>query len=431
MRNPRNSTSPPLRRAVAITGAAALAVAAAGCSAPATQGASDTTDAPGVTDDTVTIGTHQPLTGPAAAGFASISAATSAYFAYINDNGGIHGRTIDYIVADDGYNPANTQSVVRGLVQDDDVFAIVNGLGTPTHSSVLDYLDQNGVPDLFVSSGSLAWNQPETYPSTFGFNADYVTEGAALAQYALDAQEGATVCVLGQDDDYGESLLEGVEGVVGADEIGEVQLYSTANEDVTAQVGAMQAAGCDANILATINGFTALAIGTAAQLEYAPTWYVSSSGADHPTLVEYLGEAAPLLEGLVSANYLQNSPSSDWYALFEEVNEEYNDGAPFTGNTTFGMSVAYVFAESLALAGEDLTREGIVEAIESGDLVGNGIAPLTYSSDDHFGNRTVQIAVVEDGVQDFVDRAYEVTDGVATSVDPQPVPLENDGIPAP
>ena len=48
--------------------------------------------------------------------------------------------------------------------------AIVNGLGTPTHSSVLDYLDQNGVPDLFVASGSRSWNQPDKYPGTFGFN---------------------------------------------------------------------------------------------------------------------------------------------------------------------------------------------------------------------------------------------------------------------
>lgn len=425
MRKHRISTSPPTRRALAVVGAGALVAATAACSSPAAQGA------PGVTDDTVTVGSHHPLTGPAAAGFASISAATSAYFEYINDNGGINGRTIEYIVADDGYNPANTQDVVRGLVQEDEVFAVLNGLGTPTHSSVLDYLDQNGVPDLFVASGSLTWNQPGEYPNTFGYNADYVTEGAALAQYALDTQDDPTICLLGQDDDFGESMLEGVEGVVGEGVVASVQEYSTSNESVTAQIGAMQAAGCDANILATINGFTALAVGTAAELGYAPTWYVSTSGADYPTLVEYLGDAAPLLEGLVSLNYLQNSPSSEWYAHFERINEEYNDGAPYTGNTTYGMSVAYVFAEALARAGENPTRESIIEVIESGELVGNGIAPLSYSADDHFGNRTVQIAVVSGGVQDFVEQAYVVSDGTATPVDPDPVPFENEGIPAP
>ena len=256
------------------------ATALSACSTPAAA------EVPGVTDDTVVIGTHQPLTGPAAAGFASISAATAAYFEYVNANGGIHGRSIEYVVKDDGYNPANTQTVVRELVQEDQVFAVVNGLGTPTHSSVLDYLDQNDVPDLFVASGSLTWNQPEEYPNTFGFNADYVTEGAALAQYALDTEPDADVCVLGQDDDFGAGILQGVELALGEGEVATNQTYSTADQDVTAQLGAMKEAGCTHNVLGTINGFTALAVGTAAQMDWFPRWHVSSSGADHPTLVE-------------------------------------------------------------------------------------------------------------------------------------------------
>lgn len=408
----------------AVLGLAAVAALSA-CSTPAAA------EVPGVTDEKVVIGTHQPLTGPAAAGFASISAATAAYFEYVNAHGGIHGREIEYVVKDDGYNPATTQTVVRELVQEDEVFAIVNGLGTPTHSSVLDYLDQNGVPDLFVASGSLTWNQPDEYPNTFGFNADYVTEGAALAQYALDTDPDAVVCVLGQDDDFGAGILQGVELVLGDGEVATNQTYSTADQDVTAQLGAMKEAGCTHNVLGTINGFTALAVGTAAQMEWFPTWHVSSSGADHPTLAEYLGEeGAPALEGLVSVNYLPNSPSSEWYELFSQINEEYNDGAPYTGNTTYGMSVGYQFAEALAAAGENPTRESIVAVVESGELQGNGIAPLTYSADDHFGHRTVRIAVVADGAQDFTDSAYEVSDAGAAPVAPEQAALVNEGIPA-
>jgi hypothetical protein len=200
---------------------------------------------------------------------------------------------------------------------------------------------------------------------------------------------------------------------------------------VTAQLGAMKEAGCTHNVLGTINGFTALAVGTAAQMEWFPKWHVSSSGADYPTLAEYLGEeGTPALEGLVSVNYLPNSPSSEWYELFSQINEEYNDGAPYTGNTTFGMSVGYQFAEALAAAGQDPTRESIVAALESGELGGNGIAPLTYSADDHFAHRTVRIAVVADGVQDFTDHAYEVSETGAAPVEPEQAPLENEGIPA-
>src|SRR5919107_5892747 len=125
MRNPTSTTSPAAVRAAGAATAVLVGLTAAACSTP---GASDTPGAaevPGVTDESVKVGTHQPLTGPAAAGFSSISAATKAYFDYINDNGGIHRRTIEYVIKDDGYNPANTQNVVRELVQEEKVFAVL------------------------------------------------------------------------------------------------------------------------------------------------------------------------------------------------------------------------------------------------------------------------------------------------------------------
>ncbi|MEV0647125.1 ABC transporter substrate-binding protein [Phytomonospora sp. NPDC050363] len=416
----------PLKRTalLAVTGALAVSGLTA-CSTP------DDAEVPGVTKDKVTIGSHQPLTGPAAAGYASISAATNAYFQYVNDNGGVKGRKIEYIVKDDGYNPANTQTVVRQLVGEDKVFAIVNGLGTPTHSTVLDYLSQQNVPDLFVASGSLTWNQPDKYPNTFGFNADYVTEGAALAKYAVEKNPEAKVCVFGQDDDFGEGILSGVESVVGAEGVTSAQTYSTSSEDVTAQIGAMKEAGCEVNILGTINGFTARAIGTAAQLEWFPRWHVSSSGGDYPTLVGYLGEEVgpALLEGMVSANYLPFSPGGEWVTLFTEINTKYNGGAPFTGNTVYGMSVGYLFAEALAAAGQDPTRESLIAALESGSLVGNGIVPLSYSATDHSAFRSVGITLVGKGVQDYEGTTYSVADGAVTPVEAKPAPPVNGGIP--
>ena len=415
------------RRVVALAGASAVLVALAGCSTPA-----PAADTPGVTDDTVTIGTHTPLTGPAAAGYSSISAAASAYFDYVNEEGGVNGRSIEYIVKDDGYNPATTQTVVRELVQEEEVFAIVNGLGTPTHTAVLDYLNQNEVPDLFVASGSTSWNQPEKYPWTFGFNADYVVEGAALAQYAADEYPDKVVCLLGQDDDFGDEMIEGAEIALGADGLTAVERYSVSNQDVTAQIGALQAAGCEINILATINGFTALALGTAAQLGWFPMWFSSSSGADYPTLVGYLGEdlGPKLLQGLVGTNYLPALGSDDeWVSLFREINDEYNDGAPFDGNTIYGMSVAYLFAEALEAAGENPTRESLVDAVRSGDLAGNGILPLSFADDDHAAYLGVGITSVDQGVQDYVGSTYAVDGGSVVAVEPEPVALAGAGVP--
>lgn len=423
----------PLRRprATAATTAAAVAALVAGLAACSTPDA-EAADAPGVTDDSVTIGTHTPLTGPAAAGYSSISAAATAYFEYLNDQGGIHGRTIEYVVKDDGYNPATTSTVVRDLVQNEKVFAIVNGLGTPTHLGVLDYLNEQGVPDLFVASGSASFNQPEAMPWTFGFNTDYVTEGKVLAHYVAEQRPDETYCLLRQDDEFGENLATGIEHGV---ELASVQTYAVSDDNVTAQIGAMQAAGCTVNFLATVNGFTAMAIGTAAQMKYAATWATSSSGGDYPTLVGFLGEdlGPALLEGLISTNYLPFGATDEWVTLFQEINDEYNDGAPFTGNTIYGMSVAYTFAEALLRAGEDPTRDSLVEALRSGEVQGNGILPLAFADDDHSAFHGAGITEVHEGVQAYVDGQVLTTDAADGAVEPfdgDAVALENEGVPS-
>lgn len=415
--------------AAAVT-AAALTLAACGSSGEGSPAAAE--DVPGITDSTVKVGTHQPLTGPAAAGYASISPATKAYFDHVNANGGVHGRTIEYTVKDDGYNPANTQSVVREMVLQDKVFAILGGLGTPPHSSVLDFLNDNEVPDLFVASGSPTFNQPEEYPYTYGFNQDYDAEAKGLAAYVQEEFPDATYCLFGQDDDFGADFKTGLESALGSDGLASSQVYSTANTDVAAQISALQAAGCDVNFLATINGFSAQAIGTAAKLGYFPKWAASSSGGDYNTLASYLGENTDkLLEGFISANYLPSYSDADdeWTAKFKEINEEYNPGADFDGNTIFGMSLGYLFVEALKEAGENPTRESLLEALESGNVKGNGHVPLGFSDGSHAGYTGGMITQVSGGVQSYTGTPYTVDgDSVRAYTDERPAMPEN-GIP--
>ena len=411
------SSQPGLSKYAAVAAAVTASLVLAACGGSGGGESEEAQDVPGITDTTVTVGTHQPLTGPAAAGYASISPATKAYFDYVNANGGVHGRTIEYSVKDDGYNPANTQSVVRELVLQDEVFAILGGLGTPPHSSVLDFLNDNEVPDLFVASGSPTWNQPEKYPYTYGFMQDYDTEAKVLATYVQEEFPDATYCLFGQDDDFGSDFKTGLESALGSDGLASSQVYSTANTDVAAQISAMQAAGCEVNFLASINGFSAQAIGTAAKLGYFPKWAASSAGGDYNTLSSYLGENTDkLLEGFISANYLPSYSDTDdeWTAKFSEINTEYNPGAEFDGNTIFGMSLGYLFVEALKEAGENPTRESLLEALESGNVKGNGHVPLGFSADSHAGYTGGMITLVSGGVQAYTGTPYSV-DGDSVS----------------
>jgi ABC-type branched-subunit amino acid transport system substrate-binding protein len=414
---------------------AAVLLAAAGCtggdgnSSGSSGGSANT---PGVTGTEIVVGTHMPLTGPAAAGYSKIAPASKAYFDFVNANGGVHGRKITYKIMDDGYNPSNTQQVVRELVLQDKVFAILNGLGTPTHTGVLDFLKTNRVPDLFVASGSRSWNQPDKYPGTFGFNPDYTVEGKILATHVKETHAGKKVCFLGQDDDFGRDSLAGIEKILGP--VAAKQSYVTSNPNVGPQMGALKAAGCQVVMLATVPGFTALSIGTAAKIGFKPQFVVSNVGSDPTTLAKTLGAAAPLLEGVVAANYLPlaTDDANPWIQLYKKVNSQYNGNAEFDNNIIYGMSVAYLFVQTLQAAGQDLTREKLIETVEKGGFTGPGLVPLRFSKEDHSGYGGQQLTKLTDGKATYFGTPYQTDDkdGPVAPFQAQAVAPPANGIPA-
>ena len=185
------------RLGVVLTGAAAamsLVVAACGGNSGSSSGALQAS-APGVTTKTITIGSHQPLTGIAAPGYDEIAPASNAYFQYVNAHGGVFGRKIVYKYLNDQYNSSITTTVVRQLILQDHVFAIFNGLGTPTHLAVAGFINSEKVPDLFVASGCACWNNVSTYPETSGWQINYIREGKILEIGRASCRERVLVAV--------------------------------------------------------------------------------------------------------------------------------------------------------------------------------------------------------------------------------------------
>ena len=86
---------------------------------------------PGADDKTIKIGTTAPLSGPVSA-FAQIAKSAEAYFRKVNDEGGVNGRRIQMIIADDAYSPPKTVEQTRRLVESEEVLLIFGGVGTPT-----------------------------------------------------------------------------------------------------------------------------------------------------------------------------------------------------------------------------------------------------------------------------------------------------------
>jgi branched-chain amino acid transport system substrate-binding protein len=410
------------------------------CGGGSSGGTTNTASAPGITATTITIGSHQPLTGPAAPGYSEISQASNAYFQWVNAHGGVNGRTITYMYEDDGYNPANTSTVVRKLVLENKVFAIFNGLGTPTHTAVVDFLNSQKVPDLFVASGCDCWNQTSKWPYTFGWEPDYIIEGKITGKYVNDNFSGMKVGYLYQDDDFGLGGVTGLDSQIPASNVVDKEKYVPTNINLGPQLAKLQAMGAQVVVLYTIPAFTALSLLTAAGLHYSPKWVVSSVGADPTTLgglvkVFSKGAAgASLMDGIVTSGYLPatTDTSNAWIGLFKQIHDQYISSLPFDGNVEYGMAVAYSFVQAMKKAGRNPSRQDVVNVINSGQLdQGPGLVPFQYSSSNHLGYDGVQMAVIQGGVATFTGSIYTATvDGPVTACGScASKPMPSNGIP--
>jgi branched-chain amino acid transport system substrate-binding protein len=370
----------------------------------ASKGGGNTASAPGVTATTVTIGSHQPLTGVAAPGYSEIAPASNAYFKYVNAHGGVNGRKIIYKYLDDGYNPAKTVTVVHQLVLQDKVFAVFNGLGTPTHQQVVPFLNQQKVPDLFVASGCLCWNAPSTEPETFGWQTDYTIEGKILGQYISQKFKGQKIAIFAQGDDFGHNGVKGLQDEVPASQIATTQYYDPTNINVAPQVQKLQQSGAKIVVSFSVPAFTALLQLTSLQLQFQPKLVVSNVGSDPKTLAGLLtsfskGKAngGQLIQGIITDGYLASpaDPSNSWIQLFQKIHDTYIPKLPFDGNVEYGMAAAYTFVQALKAAGQNPTRDSIVKAIESSHFSGPGLVPFAFSGSSHAGFTGAQIGVIK------------------------------------
>jgi ABC-type branched-subunit amino acid transport system substrate-binding protein len=390
------------RRLIAAAVTAGLAVAAVGCGSSSSGGSASQ---PGVTSNSITFGTHQPLTGPAAPGYSEIAPASQAFFDYVNAHGGVFGRKVHLIIKDDAYNPANTVNVVHQLVLQNKVFGIFEGLGTPTHTKVVSYLNASKIPDLFVASGCPCWDNGAAQPETFGWQPNYTIEGKILGQYLKQHFANAKVGVLYQDDDFGKGGLQGIADELPAGAIVSKQPYQSGTTTLAPQVTAIKASKATVMVDFTVPIYTAIAQLTSFTLGYKPQLVVSNVGIDPHTVGDLLssiskGKASgdALIDGAITDGYLPSfsDTTNPWIQLFTKIKAQYDPSAPFDGNVEYGMANAYTLVQALKAAGKDLTRQALVNAVDNdgASWTGPGLTPFRYTKTEHGGYSGVQMAKV-------------------------------------
>jgi len=408
-----------------------------------TAGAAST---PGVTSSSINIGATVPLTGPAAPGYSEIAPAMGALFSWVNAHGGVNGRKINYNYLDDGYNPANTATQTRKLVLQDNIFADVGSLGTPTQAAVQGFLNSQKVPQLFIESGCNCWSNPK-FPESSGWQPPYTVEGKILGSYIKSTFAGKKVGYLFQADEFGQDFVKGLDRELPAASVVSRQTYDVATlaGPLSNQMAALKAAGAQVVAMATIPAATALAMLPAAVIGYSPQYVVSNVGADAPTVGPLLSAFAQkggataaqvagvggLLNGVITDAYFapESNVSNPWVQVEKKLLAKYAPSlyakAGLDGNTQYGIALAYTFVQALQAAGKNLTRAGLLAAIaKSGkSFVTPGLVPLSYSSSVHYGFQGAEVIKLSSTAPPAVTPSGSWIGGTAVS----PVEVTNVG----
>jgi branched-chain amino acid transport system substrate-binding protein len=346
----------------------ALIALALGC-ATAAVGSSGT---PGVTTKSITIGGTFPFSGPASL-YAGIGAGAAAYYAYVNDHGGVNGRKIDYIALDDGYNPAQTVQLTHRLVEQERVFAVVGSLGTEPNLATRPYLNEQKVPQILVSTGASIWGtEYKKYPWTIGWQPNYIAEGYIYGRFIVDKMPQAKVGILFQNDAYGHDYVDGLKSGLGSQQrkIVAQEGYEVTASDVASQVAKLKASGANTFFVAATPTFAIQAVALAYKLGWHPTIFMNSVSATNTLMgLAAKNSSADAVDGMISVRYWMD-PSEPKFAkpgsieLYKSILEKYSPKAnPNDAFNAYGMAQAWTFVYALKQAGKNPTRPGLMSAL--------------------------------------------------------------------
>jgi ABC-type branched-subunit amino acid transport system substrate-binding protein len=346
--------------------------------------------AQGVTPERILLGQSVALTGPAAQLGIQMRNGVKAYLDHVNRQGGVHGRKIELLTLDDGYEPARTVPNTRKLIDEHKVFGLIGYVGTPTSVPAIPVFTQAKVPFVGPFTGAEALRVPfNRY--IFHVRASYYDETDKIVEQVVSTG-GRNIAVFYQDDAYGQAGLKGVELAMAKRNL-KISALGTVERNtvkVEAAVRTIRAAAPDAVVMISAYSSCAEFIRQMRRAGSASTFYnVSFVGSK--ALADALGKEG----GGVAVSQVVPFP----WARGVPVVKEYQLVAAKAGSPDYNFSaiegylVAKVFVEGLRRAGRDLTREKFIDAMEKMDVDLGGFS-VSYSPKNHAGSRFVDLTII-------------------------------------
>ena len=371
-----------------MTGASTLKIAVAGVLAALFTGQAAQAQVPGVTADKIRIGSFGALTGPGYLYGKLPMNGIEVVFDEVNAAGGINGRKLELVREDDRCDPAAAIGAVKKLVSEDNVFAVIGGGCSNATFAAREALEQAKIPLVVMASVHDGITTPVS-PAIFSTALTSTLESQAQLQYAID-QGAKRIAVISMRDAWGRSrytpLMEAFKAK-GITPVADEEMAPDAN-DATPQVLRLKAANADAVIIVLYPKPGAIFQRDAQKLGFKPMAIGQTGIGDPAAFEEQVGSpgATAQFRTISMVRYTPEDPAMD---KWRKAVETKFPGDRLSVFNLFGVGAAEVMVEGLKRAGKDLTREKLVEALNSLKDFQTSVygATITCSAADHRCNK--------------------------------------------
>ena len=353
---------------------------------------------PGVTNDSILIGSCSALDGPARFLGNQTVLGASAYLHSINDQGGVLGRKVNLMAFDDGYDPDKAPECFKRMMKEG-VFALGFFVGTPTAAKYLPLAQEEHIPVVGLFTGAQILYEPLKH-YIINVRASYYDETHEQVSKLWEVLNIRKIGVIYQDDAFGKAVLDGVNLALEKHHASPVGLgtFPRNTTSVDPGVKAVMAAKAEAVILAGPYAPVAEIVKSA----HASGWHPLFLTVSFVGTEEFVKLAGADAEGTIITQVVPPYERTDFptVALYRNNLAKYYPGTPPSFVSLEGFVDAMVLVEGLKRAGQDLTREKLITAIESIHNHDPGLGPrltLDYGPTDHKGFDDVYDTVIKGG----------------------------------
>jgi branched-chain amino acid transport system substrate-binding protein len=356
---------------------------------------------PGVTKTTIKIGSNMILTGSAAYWGQGSDKGARAYYTYINEMGGIHGRKIEFINSDSQFKPAQAVAAIKKLIEKDEIFILMGMQSSVCILAAEKVFGEAGVPLIApITMHRQLVDPPRKY--LFVVFTEYWDQAQYMVDYmAKEARwKNLKFAVIYQDDDFGKEGLAGLEDGVKkypSMQVVAKESFAPGAKDFSSQVLKCKQSGAQGLFLSCVTAQAAMMIKEAEKIGWKPLFMVHSATADDK-LIELAGPATEGALGVTNVVIPSSEKDSPPVKKATEIIHKYYPDQAIDVPTIDGIAMAMITVEGLKKAGPDLTRVKLIEALENMKNFETGLVPpVTFGPNNRQGCRGALLYQIQGG----------------------------------